>query len=140
MAKTVEVFFAIQKGQPSIQVHITDVVEGNAKEKILEMIDELPIAGPVVESLKELPPARLLANDEVTVRDVPQSSSVSRSFKHQMGDNGKITERQLWCIQDYLKRHGLNEDSYCVEYGVDCLNNLPKKAAISIIQEIKRNQ
>ncbi len=138
MAKTIELSCAIRNGQPSIQIHVTEVVEGNVKEKIQEMLNDLP--GPIADSLKELHKPRLLSNEEVTVCDVPvqnrrASTSKTRSFKS--APNEKITERQLYCIKESLGKLNLDEKELCLEYGVDRLEDLPKNAAISIVSDIK---
>ena len=82
MAKTIELSYALRNGQPSIQIHVTEIVEGNVKEKIQEILNDLP--DPITKSLNNLSQARLLTNDEVEVQDVPflKSQTAKRqSFK-----------------------------------------------------------
>ena len=136
MAKTIELSYALRNGQPSIQIHVTEVVEGNVKEKIQEILNDLP--DPITNSLKNISQARLLTDDEVEVQDVPflKSPTAKRqSFKS--GGLQKITDRQLWCIKDHLKKMDINEKEFCQTHGVDCLEDLPKDIAICIVGGIK---
>ena len=138
MAKTIELSYALRNGQPSIQIHVTEVVEGNVKEKIQEILNDLP--DPITKSLKNLSQARLLTNDEVEVQDVPflKSQTAKRqSFKS--GGLQKITEKQLWCIKDHLEKMNINEKEFCLTHGVDRLEDLPKNTATGIVCDIKNH-
>ena len=139
MAKTNELLYAIKNGQPSVQIHVTEVVEGSVKDKIQEMMNDLP--EPIAESLKGVPPARLLSNDEVNVQDVPvlnRKTSTSKARAFQPGPVEKITEKQLYCIKESLGKRNLDETAFCQAYGVNHLEDLPKSVATDIVSEIKR--
>ena len=139
MAKTVEVFYTIQNGRPSIKFHIAEEVEGLAKEKFLELLKDLPLPDGVIDALSVVPPARLLPSNEVEVNDVPNKRFAGqKTFSPQSGNN-KITDKQLWCIQDHLKKEGTDESEFCLRYGVKRLEDLPKGMAIKIINGIKNN-
>ena len=75
MAKTVEVFYTIQNGRPSIKFHIAEEVEGAAEEKVVELLKDLPIPKEVVDSLPSIPAARLLSSNEVEVYDAPSKKA-----------------------------------------------------------------
>ena len=138
MAKTIELSCSIRNGQPSVQIHVTEVVEGNIKEKIQEMMNDLP--EPIANSMKNLQTARLLTNDEVNVYDVPisnQKALTSKRHSFKSGGSMKLTDRQLWCIKDYLQKGNINEKEFCLTHGVDRLEDLPKSVASGVVSEIK---
>lgn len=138
MAKTLEVFYSIQNGRPSIKFHIAEVVEEAAKEKLVELAKDLPIPEEVVDSLSAIPAARLLSSNEVEVHDVLSTkASGSKSFSPKQG--GKITEKQLWCIQNHLKKMGIAESEFCQQYGINRLADMPKGVATDIVSGIKGN-
>ena len=136
MAKTVELFYTIQNGCPSLTFRIADVIEGDAKAKFQEMLNDLP--APIADSLKNLPPTRLLPNNEVVVQEVPSTKASTmkpRSFKS--GNDEGITEKQHYCIRQWLERQKLSEKDFCQKYSVDSLKDLPKNVATGIVSEIK---
>ena len=138
MAKTLELFYAIKNGQPSVQIHVTEIVEGNIKDKLQEMMNDLP--GPIAESLKGVPPARLISDDEVNVQDVSvpsKKTSTPKKQPFQAGIGETITERQLYCIKKHLEKQNLDETAYCQSFGVSRLEDLPKSIATDIVSEIK---
>ena len=135
MAKTVEVFYTIQNGRPSIKFHIAEEVEGAAEEKVVELLKDLPIPKEVVDSLPSIPAARLLSSNEVEVYDAPsKKASGSKSFSSKSG--GKITEKQLWCIQNHLKKMGIAESEFCQQHGINRLEDMPKRVATDIVSDI----
>ena len=138
MEKTIEMVCSVRNGQPSVQFRVTEVVEGNIKEKIQEMMNDLP--EPIANSMKNLQAARLLSNDEVNVYDVPfsnQKAPTSKRHPFKSGGSLKITEKQLWCIKDYLENGNIDEKEFCLTHGVDRLEDLPKNVASGIVSEIK---
>ena len=138
MAKTVEVFYTIQNGRPSIKFHIAEEVEGLAKEKFLELLKDLPLPDGVIDALSAVPPARLLPSSEVEVLDVPgQRPSNSKTQAFKSGNKQKITEGQLYCIKNSLARRQIPEEVFCQEQGVERLEDISKNAAIKIVSEIK---
>jgi len=139
MAKTVEVFYTIQNGQPSIKFHIAEEVEGAAKEKVIELLKDLPLPGGVIDSLSAVPPARFLPSNEVEVNDVPNKRFAGQKTISPQSGNNIITDKQLWCIQEHLKKEGTDESEFCLRHGVKRLEDLPKGMAIKIIKGIKNN-
>ena len=136
MAKTAEVFYTIQNGRPSIKFHISEEVDGAAKEKFVELLKDLPIPDAVVDSLSAIPVARLLSSNEEEVDDAPSKrASEKKSFSSKPGC--KITEKQLWIIQKYISEAGIDESGFCRQYGINRLEDMPKGVATNIIGDIK---
>ena len=90
MPKKLEVILTVQNEKPSIQFHVSDVVEGPAKEKFMELLKDMPIPEAVLDSLSELSQARFLPAEEVEVQDVspkfvqqskPRSGSAQKAKK-----------------------------------------------------------
>lgn len=137
MAKTVELFYELQNGRPSLRFHVVDTVEGNARDKFQEMLNDLP--EPIAETLNSLSPARLLSSAEVEVKDVPaQKPSKPKTQANKSGNNQKITEGQLYCIHKALAKSQMSEEDFCREHGVDRLEDITKFDAIKIVSEIKK--
>lgn len=140
MAKTLEVYYTIQNGRPSIKFHIAEEVEGAAKEKFIELLKDLPLPDGVIDALSVVPPARFLPSNEVEVVDVPaQRPSNPKTQTFKSGNKQKITEGQLYCIKNSLARRQIPEEVFCQEQGVERLEDISKNAAIKIVSEIKNN-
>ena len=159
MAKTIELFYTNQNGCPSFSFRIADVIEGNAKAKFQEMLNDLP--APIADSLKSLPPARLLSGDEVEVQTMPASTenahsvmppaenrSCSEATNHppqtlpnrektnpKKNDRKSITEKQLRTIHQALSDRHIPVAAFCRSHGVDRIENLSKGEAWKIINE-----
>ena len=157
MAKTVEIFYAIQNGRPSIRFHVTDIVEGNAKEKILEMLNDLPIPESVVNSLKDplsvpilptavkdeevqdvpcaLPPAQEEAPPSNNVCPEPQENASEQKKKTRSSSRAKITLPQIATIRQGLQERRIPEFVFCMNNHVERIEDLPGGVAWHIIHD-----
>ena len=159
MAKTIELSYTVRNGQPSVQIHVTEIVEGSVKDKLLEILSDLP--EPIADSLKNLSRARLLSGDEVEVQTVSASSENAHSEMppteigpcsettihppKALPNHGKtnpkksggkpITENQLRTINQALSDRHIPVAAFCHSHGVDRIEDLTKGDAWKIINE-----
>ena len=136
MPKKIEVVLTVQNEKPSIQFHVSDVVEGPAKEKFMELLKDFPIQEAVVDSLSELSQARFLPAEDVEVLDLPQESvQQSKPCSNSAKKKARISESQLSTLRDILAKRMISESSFCAQHGVDRLENLPGGTAWRILHE-----
>ena len=139
MSTNAEITYAIQNDRPSITIRLSAQEEGKNKPDLRDMLSQIQEA--ITEYQANKPQAKLLANDEVDVQNVPvlnRKTSTSKARAFQPGPVEKITEKQLYCIKESLGKRNLDETAFCQAYGVNHLEDLPKSVATDIVSEIKR--
>ena len=139
MSTNAEITYAIQNDRPSITIRLSAQEEGKNKPDLRDMLSLIQEA--ITEYQANKPQAKLLANDEVDVQNVPvlnRKTSTSKARAFQPGPVEKITEKQLYCIKESLGKRNLDETAFCQAYGVNHLEDLPKSVATDIVSEIKR--